>query len=116
MSTSMLSLDDSSVCWRVDHVTVWESASDPRQHSGSYRFDQCDAPSWLKALTEATFHTWVQHGGQYFDQRVNGFISSSKAFDFSNRVKDGGMVATVVESANPRRAPACTFFARYIEI
>ena len=39
------------------------------------------------------------------DQRVDRFIRSSKAFNFPNRVKNSGVMATVVEPADPRRAP-----------
>jgi hypothetical protein len=46
----------------------------------------------------------VGHG---LDQRIQGLIRLPKAFDLPDRVKNGGMVATVVKSADLGPASSC---------
>ncbi|HXP08654.1 MAG TPA: hypothetical protein VN828_09170 [Acidobacteriaceae bacterium] len=64
------------------------------------------APPILQPLGEAAFHPRTELGGDHFDQSVDGLIRLPKAFDLPNRVKNGRVVATVIKSADPGRAPS----------
>jgi hypothetical protein len=69
-------------------------------------FGQRGGPPRLKPRCEAAFHPRTELGGDHFDQRIQGLIRLSESFDLLNRVKNSGMVTTVIESADPGRAPS----------
>jgi hypothetical protein len=54
----------------------------------------------------SAFHSWAERNGEQFDQRIHRLIRLQKTFDLLNRVKNSGVMATVVESANPGRTPS----------
>jgi hypothetical protein len=60
----------------------------------------------LKPFCETAFRLRTKLGCNHFDQRVQGLIRLPKAFDLLNRVKNGGVMAPVIESADPGRAPS----------
>src|SRR6201999_2085171 len=68
--------------------------------------DQPDGPLTLKPLCETPVRGRAEFGGDHFDQRIQGLIRLTKSVDLLNRVKNGGVVATVVESSDPGRAPS----------
>src|SRR5437016_1466884 len=68
--------------------------------------DQAGRPLRLKPLCETAFRVWAELGCDHFDQGIQGLIRLTKSFDLLNRVKNGGVVATVVESSDPGRAPS----------
>jgi len=59
-----------------------------------------------RAFWAASFNPGSEFDGEHFDQSIQGFIRMSKSVDFINRVKNGGVVATIVESSDPGRAPS----------
>jgi hypothetical protein len=60
----------------------------------------------LKPLSEAVYRLRTEFGGDHFDQRVQGLVRLPKAFDLPNRVKNGGVMATIVKSADLGCAPS----------
>jgi hypothetical protein len=76
------------------------------QNPVGYCVDQCGGPPSLKPFYETAFHVRAELGRNHFDQRIQGLIRLTKSFDLLNRVKNGGVVATVVESSDLGRAPS----------
>jgi hypothetical protein len=68
------------------------------QNPVGHGLDQRDAPPGPKPLRETAFHPRTEFGGDKLDQRIQGLIRLPKSFDLLNRVKNGSVVATVVES------------------
>ena len=91
---------------RIPKPPDCQAFADSVQHSGGNRLDQSRAPPGLKALAEPTFHPGTEHCGQHLNQRVDRFIIFSKPFDLPNRVQHRRVVPTVIEPADPGRAPA----------
>jgi hypothetical protein len=60
----------------------------------------------LKPLYETAFRARTEFCGDHFDQRIHGLICLPESFDLLNRVKNSRMAATVIESADPGRAPS----------
>jgi hypothetical protein len=58
------------------------------------------------ALRAATFNPGTELVGEHFDQCIQRFIRLPKSFDFLNRVKNRGVMATIVEPPDPGRAPS----------
>lgn len=69
----------------------------------------------LKPLCETAFRPKTEFGGDHFDQRIQGLIRLPKAFDLLNRVKNGGVVPTALESSDPGRAPSSHVLGKILE-
>jgi hypothetical protein len=57
-------------------------------------------------MCQTAFHSWADRNGEHFDQCIQRLIRLPKVFDLLYRVKNRGVMATVVESADPDRAPS----------
>src|ERR1700693_2304090 len=75
------------------------------EHSCCNGFNQNRPPFRLKTdFMPANRGTYRRR--HHLDQSVCGFVDLSKALHLRDRVQNSGVMATVVEPANPSRAPA----------
>jgi hypothetical protein len=110
MSTAMLSSGYSSLALGDRQIPFRScircSATNLPQNPVGHGLDQRGGPVGLKPFCETTFHLRTERHGEHFDQCIQGLIRVPKAVDLLNRVKNGGVVPTVVESSDPGRAPS----------
>jgi hypothetical protein len=111
MSTTMLSLRLPSIRLGQGHgpaqFALGYVTTNLLQNPLSDGVDQGGGPPRLKAFREAAFRPKAEFGRDHFDQCIQGLIPLPKMFDFLDSVKNGGVVATVVESSDSGRAQSC---------
>jgi hypothetical protein len=76
------------------------------QNSVGHDIDQRDSPPRTKPLCETALRRRTKLGGDHFDQRIQGLVRLPKSVDLPNRVKNGGVVATIVKSSDLGCAPS----------
>jgi hypothetical protein len=81
------------------------------EHLRRNGFDQ-DRPLFRLKTDFIPVNRGTYRCGYNVDWGIYGFVRLSKALHFRDRMQNGAVMATVVEPANPSRAPAAHMFCQ----